>query len=1415
MDNKTFLFETSWEVCNKVGGIYTVLRSKIKQVIANFGSNYILIGPMVNNQYFVEESRPEFEPMIAALHAENINFRIGYWDTEGKPTVLLLDFRNRYNVNTLLYELWAHFGIDSSSSNYEYYEPILFSTVVGEAIEAIIPTLPQGTKVLGHFHEWLCGAGILYLKTRCPDVATIFTTHATVLGRALSGENRLIYSLSQNFDPSAEAKRCGVFAKHSLECAAAREADCFTTVSRLTADEANVILGKYPDKIAPNGLDLGNAQQASIADKIPATRTKLLQVANQILGSQLSDNTIFWCTSGRYEFHNKGYDVLLRSLAKLETTLPPESPSIVVFFWVAVRWRNADESLLNPNYNLNFEQRSALGIATHRIDNPNADPIINLAHELGFNQSSRKIKIIYCDAYLNGKDGVFDIHYETMVAACDLGIFASFYEPWGYTPMESLAYATPTLTSDLTGFGLWVKSLAIKDERTKSVYILPRHNVTDLNFIQSLSEQLGKILKQSNDLPTLREYAQSIAKLADWHFFYKEYLDAYTQALVFNEIYHARFDVAGLAAKNITSIHEVESAQPRMRTMQYECPLPEKLSGLRELAYNFWWSWHDEAKQLFQKIDAKLWEEVKGNPVYFLNVVSHSTLLAAANDGNYMWFYNKVMTWFEQVKKDNTTMARLCRTSSVMTENPIAYFCMEYGIDECLPIYSGGLGILAGDYLKEMSDLHVPMIAVGLFYKQGYFLQSINAQGEQVASYETWKINHIPIRQLCEEGGKPWLVGVEVVGRTIYASIWEVKVGYISLYLLDTDVRVNNETDRAITNSLYGGSKETRLLQEMILGIGGIRFITEKLNVTPSVYHLNEGHSAFLLLERIKTYCRQGFTFDEALETVRASSIFTTHTPVAAGNETFPEDLIRKYFANYVTSFGMTLEKLLELGKDVDLFSRDLSMTALSLRLTLNANAVSRMHGYVARAMWKNIWSGLLENEVPIDYVTNGVHLATWLGMSMQLLYQDYLNINWESQESDADLWEKVVAIPDQPLWKAHQTQKEYLIELLKQLIIRQYSMRNEDKQLITDSLNCLNVNTLLIGLARRFTAYKRNDLILKDKERLARILTNAERPMVMVVAGKAHPADGGGIELIREIIETVRDSRFKGHIIFIEEYNIALAKALVRGVDLWINTPILGREACGTSGMKVGINGGINFSTCDGWWDEAYRPELGWEVDSLTNISDLKRRNDIENMFMLNKLESEVAVLYYDNRKKGLSRKWLEKMKISIAAIAGQYSAKRMALDYVDKFYCPIMLQTEQLLRDAKSNLKALVEWKQDIVSRFNTVKIKAILIEGLKDGKITAQGMISIKLLLFSGKLNAQELKVELVLIRSDSKTPTNETIIIPLKLLDSREYGMLNYVGEHRLVDTGFYSYGIRVFPVSNFLLKQQDANLIYWG
>lgn len=1405
MSENTWLFETSWEVCNKVGGINTVLRTKIKQALASFGDRYIMVGPWLpENQNFVETIPDHLAPIAKILEDHHLRFRMGYWDAEeGKPQVILLDYQNRYNIADILYSMWSHFNVDSLAGNYEYIEPILFSTTVADAIKAIASNEHyKNANIIAQFHEWLCGAGILFSEHDSHNISTVFTTHATVLGRALASDRRDIYNLPATFDPETEARKYGVFAKHSVERAAAREADCFTTVSALTADEAYIMLGKYPDKIVPNGLDVEHIQQVLTTYDLPAIREKLHHVASQTLRHDVPANALFWITSGRYEFHNKGFDVLLYSLDKLEKELSAEAPPIIVLFCIAANNRTEQDSLL-PQGHASYDpnQQSALGIATHRLNDPNRDPIIQTCRELNFNQPSRKISVIYSDSYLHGHDGVFNIDYEKILAACDLSIFPSYYEPWGYTPLESIAYQTPTITTNLAGFGSWVSSLQLPNQ--EAVQVL--HYGTQEEIVTSLSDCLYKTVQQTDaQKQSIREQVAKIAQLADWKLFYQDYLDAYDQAIEFNDIYYE-----DIQNEYMASYHTVESTTPRFRSFQHECQLPAQLSQLRDLAYNLWWAWHHEVKLLFQGMDPVLWEKVKRNPIEFLNNVSSTLLSQKMNDPGYMEKYNHLLIAFDQYLNRKSKLD----LEVIHADQPIAYFCLEYGLDESLPIYAGGLGILAGDYLKSVSDVDLPLIAIGLYYKQGYLTQRVDHQGEQLIEHATIDPKVLPLKQLSDDSGKPLLIGVEVQNRTIFVGIWKLKVGKVPLYLLDTDVPENNPDDRQITNRLYCNSKTQRLLQEIVLGVAGVRLIADKLAITPSVYHLNEGHSAFLLLERIKMLANQGFSHSEAIEMVRASSVFTTHTPVPAGNEVFDETLIKEYFSKSAQLLGVPIEKLLEFARDFD-NAHNFSMTILALKLTAKSNGVSKIHQRVAQHMWQPIWPGLLENEVPIEGVTNGVHLETWLGIPMRILFDTYLGGSWLDAQDDPETWKKMSLIPDYSLWDTHQIQKDRLLNILKERIPKEYRRRSEKESLIQSSLETLTNQTLLIGFARRFATYKRHDLIFNNRERAVKILTNPQMPVVLLIAGKSHPADTLGKNVLKSIIEITRDPAFKGHVIFLEDYDMSLSKALVQGVDIWLNNPIYPKEACGTSGMKVAMNGGLNFSIRDGWWDET-SPQAGWSIDTVEMQTNEEKRNAAECDDLLNKLEYTIAPLYYDSKKDTRKSEWVARMKASIMEVSCEFNAHHMVKNYLSELYLPLARYSTQLQQNDFADLKALVRWKERTRLHFNTLKIKTLLVEGIKNGKIQTSGELKITLLLFSGKLKASEIKAELILIRTADDPMKSSPITMPLTLSDKRESGILTYTAEYKIEDTGLFSYGVRIYPYHPKLVYPHDMNLMIWG
>ncbi len=1414
MAKKIFLFEVSWEVCNFVGGINTVILSKIKQAVERFEQDYILIGPLLdNNDGFVEQTTEFLKPIEQLLQEEKFPCQIGYWDIAEKPPVILVDFRDRHNIEPLLYNLWTNFSVDSLEGGFDYQEPILFATACAELITIIAKQLfIKNKQVVAHFHEWMSGAGVLYIKQHMPIISTVFTTHATVLGRALSSANQLIFDLPAHLDVDDEAKRFSVFSKHSLERASAKYADCFTTVSNITADESNIILNKYPDKIAFNGLDIEKIQHSKIYTQNGVARERLISIAGKIIGKAVDSNALIWMTSGRYEFHNKGFDVFLKSLAKLEERLPPDSPEIVVFFLVAVHDYSKADSLLEGDYSNDPGQGRVLGLATHRVDNPDVDPIVSVCNSLNLRDPNRKIHIIYSNAFLNGSDGVFDFPYEEALTACDLTVFPSYYEPWGYTPLESIAYGTPTVTTDLAGFGCWIQTL--KHDYQEAVFVLNRRNSHTEEVVDSLCQHFELVAQQDRaKKDQIRKKASLIAKLADWKYFFEDYVDAYEQSIAFNEIYYKKFISE---ERFMTCIREAESNMPRLRAFSYETLLPEKLRELRKFANNFWWSWHPESAVLFQEIDSELWEKVSKNPIAFLNNVSNRLLVQMSNDQQYMEKYHTVLEKFNAYAKP-TEICNICESAKYFSpRHPIAYFCMEYALDESLPIYSGGLGVLAGDYLKTMSDLNVPFVAVGLFYKQGYFQQEIDFHGGQITTYRNNNPTQLSIAQVSDEHGKPLSLNIRILERTITGCAWEVKVGRISLYLLDTDVPENNADDRKITARLYAGGREQRIKQEIVLGIGGVRLLTEKLNIHPAVYHLNEGHSAFLLLERVRNFCQQHkLSIHEACQAVQASSVFTTHTPVAAGNEAFSEKMISKYFSEFTDRLGVSMEGLLKRGRSLEPNSKVFSMTVLSMRLSAGINAVSELHGKVSRAMWAGIWSGFLKHEAPIEDITNGVHIATWMSQSMQTVCNKYLGSDWLAHQQDKANWEKIHAVPDVEIWQTHKIQKEKLLAVVKNRIMKEYPFRNEREKLINESLACLQGDALVLGFARRFAIYKRMNLILRDKERLAKMLNNADRPIIMLIAGKAHPEDKAGQQVLQNIIESLRDPIFNGRVIFLENYDMGLAKLLTSGVDVWLNTPILGREASGTSGMKVGVNGGLNFSIEDGWWAEAYESEIGWNIRSFDNLPNYSMRNDMEAMMLLDNLELSVLPLYYENRSNGFNPDWVRKMKNAMSSIAGQYNSYRMASEYFGRLYCPVVHRYKQLIQHDYKLLRDIVKWRWEVLTGFNTVKIKSILINGIQDGKITSNGLIEVKILLFSGKLKAHELKAEFILGKSDDRQFIEKPAVIPLQLADTQESGILTYISGYELKDTGLYRYGVRVYPYHPLMIRPQEAGVVYWG
>ena len=698
--------------------------------------------------------------------------------------------------------------------------------------------------------------------------------------------------------------------------------------------------------------------------------------------------------------------------------------------------------------------------------------------------------------------------------------------------------------------------------------------------------------------------------------------------------------------------------------------LPKSLERLGELAYNIWWIWNHEAQDLYAMVDRFLWDDLNHNPVAFLQQVNYAHLTAQANDAHYLNLYQQVMEKFDAYLNSQDTI--YTERYPEMKDKQVAYFSFEFGLHESLPVYAGGLGILSGDHLKEASDMGMPLVAVGFIYNQGYFAQRLTEDGWQETDNFILDFKKMPLLAVLDENNTQLNIKVELPGRTVKAKVWRLMVGRIPLYLLDTNVPENSETDRQLTAKLYSSDSDIRISQEILLGMGGVR-VLRAMGYTPSVWHMNEGHSAFLTIERLLEYVNHGKTLDEAKELVRKNNVFTTHTPVPAGNDEFPLWLIDKYFAKVWPQLGLSRDEFIQLAHNTQPWGETFSMPVLALKLSNQRNAVSKLHGQVSREMWKGLWPDVPVEDVPIDYVTNGVHTGTWLSAKYRQLYDRYFGEDWQNHLDDPEIWAKIEQIPDGELWAVRQFLKRRLVNFANHRARKKWlSGKIQPSQVVASGV-LLEPNVLTIGFARRFATYKRANLILNDLDRLLAIINNTERPVQFVFAGKAHPADEPGKLLIQNLYRMIKDPRTGGRMVFLEDYDKKIARYLVQGVDIWLNTPLRPNEASGTSGMKAALNGVLNFSILDGWWHEAYDGKNGWIVGDTTDLPEpaQQTRHDAESLY--HTLENEIVPLYYGNRnEENVPVEWVSKMKYCIRTLAPQFSMRRMLREYVEELYKP-----------------------------------------------------------------------------------------------------------------------------------------------
>ena len=706
--------------------------------------------------------------------------------------------------------------------------------------------------------------------------------------------------------------------------------------------------------------------------------------------------------------------------------------------------------------------------------------------------------------------------------------------------------------------------------------------------------------------------------------------------------------------------------------------LPERIGRLNELAYNLWWAWNPDAINLYKSLNHNLWDTVSHNPVELLQSISLNVLRSAAEDPEYLANYDKVMADFDAYMSSTDTWFH--RNYPNMKDKAIAYLSFEFGLHESIPAYAGGLGILAGDHLKESSDMGLPLNAIGFIYNQGYFVQKISEDGWQETSNFYLDFNKLPIIPLYYEDGRKVMISVTLPGRDIHARIWKIQVGRNSLYLMDTTIDENSPYDQQLTAKLYTADLDTRISQEILLGIGGVRLMRE-LGINPNVWHMNEGHAAFLSLERCREIVASGKTFEEAAEIVRKNDVFTTHTPVPAGNDRFPMWLMEKYFSKMWGELGLTSEQFLDLGKETTTWGDQFTMPILALKLSERSNGVSKLHGEVSRAMWHFLWPDRKVEEVPISHVTNGVHSHTWVSRRMGLVFDQYLGTEWRDNLDDVEMWKKVEDIPDEVLWEVRRHQKRQLNSYIARSARRVWVTGSKHPVQIIAGGVLLEPDALTIGFARRFPTYKRGNLILRDYERLLRLLNNTDRPVQFVFSGKAHPADEAGKLILQQLYRAIKDAHTGGRMVFLEDYNMDIARHLVSACDVWMNTPRRPMEASGTSGMKAAMNGALNFSVLDGWWAEGYNGKNGWAIGTEQEYDSTEAQDDADALSLYETLENEIVPLYYDRKDIAApSKGWMKMMKNAISTLSPMYSTRRMVGDYVRNMYIPAMEEEEDL---------------------------------------------------------------------------------------------------------------------------------------
>ena len=1400
-----YLFEVSWEVCNKVGGIHTVVSTKAQSIAKMYKSAYIAIGPDLwresgANPEFVEQETPLSAWAQEAVQ-DGVRVRVGRWNIPSSPLVMLVDFSTLFaRKDEILTQLWEQYKLDSLAGQWDYIEPLLFGYAAGQAIESFVcRRLTMRHKVVAQFHEWMTGGGLLYLRKALPQVGTVFTSHATVLGRCMAGNGMSLYAQQDQVDPDQVARDFNVVPKHSLERLSALQADVFTTVSDLTARECKALLRKEVDWVTPNGFEPTFVPEPyAMQVQQTAARKKFLAVASALLGCTLPENVFLFGTSGRYEFRSKGLDVFIDALGELNRKADPKMRPMVAFLLIPAGNRGAREDLqrcLAEDVAADSCHVAGEKFCTHALEQPENDPILRRLHQQGLhNAPEDKVKVIFVPSYLQGNDGIFNIPYYQLLLGLDLTVFASYYEPWGYTPLESLAFGIPTLTTTLAGFGLWLQ--ASGKNLGEGAYVVKRGEGDDPQVSAAIA---AKVLAYSQLAPAQTEQAHKLARdlsaLAEWSNLVVHYRDAYSRALAATNARSKEF--APLQQRQEQNKVDLRASvpAPRWTRMVIQRNIPEKLIHLDELASNLWWCWQPDAEDLFASIDHQAWIACEGNPMMLLDRIPYARLEQLGQDKDFLYRLQGVYERFQEY------MAEGEKKSSPS----IGYFSMEYGLHSSLKLYSGGLGVLAGDYLKEASDQNLNLIAVGLLYRYGYFTQQLSLGGQQLASYNHQNFSQTPVLPVRDAEGNWITIEVAFPGRRIQVRLWRVMVGRIPLFLLDTDFEGNSEEDRTITHYLYGGDQENRFKQEMILGIGGVRAL-QAAGCVSELYHLNEGHAAFAALERLRLLMHeQHYSFEEAKELVRASTLFTTHTPVPAGHDAFTEDMVRIYMAHYPARYNISWETFIAFGRvDPANHQERFSMSNLAASFSSGMNGVSRVHGEVSQKMFAGLWPGYYPSENYVGYVTNGVHFPTWTAPI------------WKAKLCDGQKalpnWDRVKEMSVEEIWNIRKTLKQQLIDHVVTSMSSPAMVRFHPPKHLVDIEEKLKPEVLTIGFARRFATYKRAHLLLSDLDRLSEIVNNPRRPVQLLFAGKAHPHDIAGQDLIRRIFTVSLIPQFRGKLIFLPNYDMDLARRMVQGVDVWLNTPTRPLEASGTSGMKAVMNGVLHFSVLDGWWVEGYEEGAGWAVTKERTYEAQEIQDELDAEVLYSTIENEIAPLYYERNQRDCPEGWVRAIQKSMSVIAPKFSTTRMQADYITQYYKPQAAYQQNLLEGDAKVLRELLAWKERMLANWD--KVSVIRAEGMGMGSqavLTGQEY-TWSIILDLADLSPEDVGVELIF--TELRPGETEVVI----------HGTLPYVFDHsngpraeyvlRFVppSPGVFDAAIRLFAKNEHLRQRMDFALV---